>query len=140
MGGALGPGKRGPREGGAGWAEAEGGRRGAGGGRRGRPEQAVPKGAGGGARPAPGELLNPGARKRSRRGWEGSVPLGAGRGGLGDPRATWALPELEVAGGSRFLSSRGSGGVCAMGDPERPEAARPELDEVKVAAVPCPAP
>lgn len=30
-------------------------------------------------------------------------------------------------------SSSSSGGVCAMGDPERPEAARPDLDEVNVA-------
>jgi hypothetical protein len=33
-----------------------------------------------------------------------------------------------------FLSSGSSGGVCAMGDPERPEAARPEQDEVNVAS------
>lgn len=34
---------------------------------------------------------------------------------------------------SQFLSSGGSGRVCAMGDPERPEAARPEEGEVNVA-------
>lgn len=32
------------------------------------------------------------------------------------------------------LSCRSSGGVCAMGDPERPEEARAELEEVNVAA------
>uniref|UniRef100_A0A8C0NXM7 ribonucleoside-diphosphate reductase n=7 Tax=Boreoeutheria TaxID=1437010 RepID=A0A8C0NXM7_CANLF len=101
--------------------------RGAGGGGRGRPEQAVPKGAGAGL-----------GRRRESRSIRGRESAAGGsrrglcrrrRGGLGDPRATWALPELEVAGGSRLLSSRGSGGVCAMGDPERPEAARPEPDE-----------
>lgn len=44
--------------------------------------------------------------------------------------------ELVLLGfgcGAQFLSSGSSGRVCAMGDPERPEAARPEEDEVNVA-------
>lgn len=55
---------------------------------------------------------------------------------LGPPgsRRSWRWLEALSSFGPRS-----SGGVCAMGDPERPEAARPELDKVN-AAVPCPAP
>lgn len=111
----------------------------------GRKREAGPAGVGGSLRPGgrarrvQGELFNRPARKRSRREWEGSVQQEAGRTQWASgPPGSCQSWRWSAALGS--FSSRSSGGICAMGDPERPEASRPELGEVNVAAVPCPAP
>lgn len=65
--------------------------------------------------------------RRGRPAWEGLRRRG--RPDSAAPRATWVQSLLEVA-----WSCRRSGGVCAMGDPERPEVAGPEPEEVKAAA------
>uniref|UniRef100_A0ABI7Z0F2 Uncharacterized protein n=1 Tax=Felis catus TaxID=9685 RepID=A0ABI7Z0F2_FELCA len=83
---------------------------------------------GGRARRVQGELFNRPARKRSRREWEGSVQQEAGRTQWASgPPGSCQSWRWSAALGS--FSSRSSGGICAMGDPERPEASRPELGE-----------
>ncbi|XP_030159942.1 ribonucleoside-diphosphate reductase subunit M2 B [Lynx canadensis] len=100
----------------------------------GRKREAGPAGVGGSLRPGgrarrvQGELFNRPARKRSRREWEGSVQQEAGRTqGASGPPGSCQSWRWSAALGS--FSSRSSGGICAMGDPERPEASRPELGE-----------
>lgn len=92
---------------------------------------------GGGARPESGQVLNGQARKRGsacteERGGTGrsrSGPCARGRGLLRAPAGHLVLSQLEWPEALGSLCSGSSGGVCAMGDPERPEAARPQPEE-----------
>lgn len=122
-------------------------------GRRGGVGPAVGVGAsqcewGGGARPESGQVLNGQARKRGsacaeERGGTGrsrSGPCARGRGLLRAPAGHLVLSQLEWPEALGSLCSGSSGGVCAMGDPERPEAARPQPEEVNSAVASSPAP
>nr|XP_031547074.1 ribonucleoside-diphosphate reductase subunit M2 B [Vicugna pacos] len=68
--------------------------------------------------------VEPGGASRSRRG-----PCIWGRADSEDPPATWFCSRRRWPEALSCLSCRSSGGVCAMGDPGRPEAARPEQEE-----------
>lgn len=103
-----------------------------------------------------GGSLRPGRRGQARAGtvpqwagekvrsteWSGAGPAGVG--GVGadseDPPATWFCPRWRWPEALGSLCSRSSGGVCAMGDAERPEASRPQQEEVNIAAASSPAP
>lgn len=74
----------------------------------------------------PSEAGPAGRRGRVSAAGEGRTPPPCGPPGSS---ARWRWPEALVS-----LCCRRSGGVCAMGDPERPEVAGPELEEVNVAA------
>lgn len=105
-------------------------------------------GWGGGARPEPGQVLNgqarkPGSASGEERGGTGrsrSGPCARGRGLLRAPAGHLVLSQLEWPEAVGSLCSGSSGGVCAMGDPERPEAARPQPEEVNSAVASSPAP
>lgn len=65
------------------------------------------------------------AGTQDRRSW-------AAGGGGGSHGAVGPLGPVLPNRCAQFLSSGSSGRICAMGDPERPEAARPEEEEVKI--------
>ena len=103
---------------------------------------------GGGARPDQGQVLKGLARKRGsagvvERGGAGrsrSGPRARGRGLLRAPAGHLVLSQLHWPEALGSPCSGSSGGVCAMGDPERPEAARPQPEEVNSAVASSPAP
>lgn len=109
---------------------------------------AGPAGAGGSLRPGrrgqagAGTVLQWAGEKVRSTEWSGAGPAGVG--GVGadseDPPATWFCPRWRWPEALGSLCSLSSGGVCAMGDAERPEASRPQQEEVNIAAASSPAP
>lgn len=72
-----------------------------------------------------------GLRREGQADWKRSPQPGAGR--TQQPRGpSESSPSWRWPAALGCHSSGGSGGVCAMGDPERPEAARPEQEEVNM--------
>lgn len=81
--------------------------------------------------------LNGPARTWEPHGWAGPEPE-EGRAGRSDgpPLVSALRSGSELTRRAQALGFRSSGGVSAMGEPEKPAAARPEEDEVKVAVAP----
>lgn len=81
--------------------------------------------------------VNGPARTRERRGWAGPEPEEGRAGRSNRPPLVSALRSgSEPTRRAQALGFLSSGGVGAMGETERPTAARPEEDEVKVAVTP----